>query len=145
MGKVEDLEKRIEQLEAQLEAAKPKPEPPPFVPKPHQHWDPTQAMSPPVRLTGREVYKKQSIEEANMEYSKDKNPVGTLMPLAEWLKQHPPAEPTPPSPNVGVTIPVDSKRPGQDLADAIAQGFANREKAEELAKLIDVANKLKGL
>ena len=120
MGKVEDLEKRIEQLEAQLEAAKPKPEPPPFVPKPHQHWDPTQAMSPPVRLTGREVYKKQSIEEANMEYSKDKNPVAA-------------------------TIPVDSKRPGQDLADAIAQGFANREKAEELAKLIDVANKLKGL
>ena len=61
-----------------------------------------------------------------MEYSKDKNPVGTLMPLAEWLKGRPQAaDPTP----VAATIPVDSKRPGQDLVDAISIGFANREKA----------------
>ena len=142
MSELDDLRKRLEALEAKLNPP-PAPGVPPR-PKFYAPHDPTEALSPPVRLTGREVYKKQSIEEANMEYSKDKNPVGTLMPLAEWLKQHPPAEPTPPPPNVSGTVPVDSKRPGQDLADAIAIGFANRERLAAIAEQLEIARKLRG-
>ena len=43
-----------------------------------------------------------------------------------------------------VTVPL-GKQPGIDAIDAIAKGFADRERLEEFAKLMDVANKLKGL
>ena len=65
-----------------------------------------------------------------------------LRPLAEFLSGKPSADP--PKAEAG-TVPRDGKVPGQDLMDAIARGFADRERAEELAKLVDVANKLRGL
>jgi hypothetical protein len=141
MSKIEDLEARIEQLEGQL-AAKAKAEVPPAPSKPWQHYDPTEAMSPPIRLTGRERYRTDlTPEQMRNEYSKYANPVGRLMPLAEFLNKGP--LPEPPKAEA-VTAPV-GKVPGIDAIDAIAKAFADRERAEELAKLVDVASKLKGL
>ena len=134
---IKKLEARIAELEAKVNP------PPPAPSKPWHSIDLTEQMAVPVRLTGREVYRDQSLAEANMEYSKDRNPVGTLRPLAEFLNKGPVAEPPPAS--VAATVPIDNKVPGQDLMDRIAQGFAERERAEELAKLVDVANKLRGL
>jgi hypothetical protein len=146
MSKVEDLEKRIAQLEAQLAAQpKPVPEPPP-VPKYYAPYDWTERMSPPVRLTGRERYREgQTIEEANNEFRKNANPVGTLRPLAEWLAaKEGAAAPAPAPAPVATTIPIGPQRDIRAV-DAVALGFERRERAEELAKLVDTMNKLKGL
>lgn len=61
----------------------------------------------------------------------------TLRPLARQSEEPPPAV-------GGGTVPL-GPQPGIAAIDAIAKGFAEREKLEELAKLVDVANKLKGL
>ena len=133
---IKKLEARIAELEAKVNP------PPPAPSKPWQSIDLTAQMAVPVKLTGHETYRDQSLAEANMEYSKDRNPVGTLRPLAEFLSGKPSADP--PKAEGGGTVPT-GQAPGIALIDAIAKGFADRERAEELAKLVDVANKLKGL
>jgi hypothetical protein len=125
---IKKLEARVAELEAKLN---PPPEVPPR-PRWYQPYDPTERMSPPVRLTGRERYRDQSLAEANAEFSK-MTTTPTLRPLV------PPSADPPPA--VATTVPIGPQR---DIAaiDAIALSFARREKEEELAKLVDVASKL---
>jgi hypothetical protein len=131
MTEIEELRARVAELEAKLNP----PAKPPFVPTPFQRFDPTEAMSPPIRLTGREQYKEQSREEALNEFRKEMT-LPTLRPLVP-----PPADPPPPA---ATTVPL-GQVPGVAAIDAIAKSFADREKLEELAKLVDVARRLKGL
>jgi hypothetical protein len=138
---LEALKRRVAELEAKLGIEQP-PAPKPFVPPPPRpYYDPTEAMSPPIRLTGREVYKKQSLAEANAEFRQAINPVGTLRPLAEFLSGGPSADPAPAA--VATTVPLG---PPRDIkyVDAIALGFAERERREALAQQLDVERKLKG-
>jgi hypothetical protein len=127
---LEALKRRVAELEAKLD---PKPQAP-FVRVPMPRYDFTEAASPPIRLTGREQYKQQSPEEALNEFRKEMT-LPTLRPLV------PPSE-QPPAP-VATTIPI-GKQPGIDVIDAIALGFAERERREALAQQLDVERKLKG-
>ena len=138
---IKKLEARIKELE---EKVNPHPAVPPTPSKPYQRYDPTEQLSPPVRLTGREQYRTDlTPEQALNDARKARNPVGQMMPLAQFLNKGQPL-PDPPPAVGGGTIPT-GKVPGIDHIDRIAKGFADRERAEELAKLVDVANKLKGL
>jgi hypothetical protein len=139
---VEALKRRVAALEAE-KAQKAQPEP---AARWHAPYDWTERMSPPVRRTGMERYRQdQTPEEALMEARKNANPLGTLRPLAEWLAERQPAAPVAEPPKAqAVTVPIGPP-PGIEAVDAIAKGFADRERLEELAKQIDIARKLKGL
>jgi hypothetical protein len=131
MSKVEDLEKRIEQLEAQLAKLNP-PAQAPFVRVPMPRYDFTEAASPPIRLSARELAgPKGSLDD----WRKEVTPP-TLRPLVP-----PSGQPPPP---VATTVPL-GQVPGIAVIDAIALGFDRREKAEEMAKQMDIARKLQGL
>jgi hypothetical protein len=136
---IKKLEARIAELEAKVN-----PEPKaPFVPKPYQQPDYTEGASSVVTDWMRDMARAVPTSVVRDIVNDFRGGPAQLQPLSEFLnKGRPVAEPPKAE---APTVPVDSKRPGQDLADAIAIGFANREKAEELAKLVDVANKLKGL
>jgi hypothetical protein len=134
---IKKLEARIVELEAKVN-------PPPAKPEPRWHapYDWTERMSPPIRRTEME---RRGPQGTDMEYRKFAHPVGELKPLAEWLAERQPAAPVVAAPPpVATTVPIG---PPRDIkaVDAIAAGFANREKLEELAKQIDIARKLKGL
>jgi hypothetical protein len=144
MSKIEDLEARIEQLEAQLEAKAAPPAAPEVPKKPWQPYDPTEAMSPPVRLTGREQYRTDLTPEQALNDAQKERTRSTMMPLAQFLNKGQPL-PEPPPAVGGGTIPRDGKVPGQDAIDRIARGFAEREKLEALANQADTLRKLKGL
>jgi hypothetical protein len=138
---IKKLEARIAELEAKVNPPAAAPEAPR---KPYQPPDYTAQFSPGVKLTGRERYRTdQTPEQALNDARKERNPVGRLMPLAQFLNKGQPL-PDPPPAVGGGTIPT-GKVPGIDHIDRIAKGFADRERAEELAKLVDVASKLKGL
>jgi hypothetical protein len=138
MTEIEELRARLAALEAKVN-----PEPKaPFVPKPYQRRDPTEGASSVVTPWMREMAQAVPTSVVRDIVNDFRGGPAQLRPLAEFLNKGPVAEPPKAE---AVTVPIDSKRPGQDLADAIAIGFANREKAEELAKLVDVANKLRGL
>jgi hypothetical protein len=133
---IKKLEARIAELEGKL-GIEPPPAPKPFVSKPYQPPDYTENASPPIRLTERErAGPMMSLEDS----AKMRSSVGTLRPLAEFLNGGRPDEPPKAAP-VATTTPL-GKVPGIDAIDAIAKAFADREKLEELAKLVDVATKL---
>jgi hypothetical protein len=135
---IKKLEARIKELE---EKVNPHPAVPPTPSKPYQRYDPTEQLSPPVRLTGREQYRTDlTPEEALNDARKERNPVGQMRPLAEFLSGKPSADPPPAQ---AVTVPVGPQR---DIGaiDAIARGFAEREKLEAIANQLDVARKLRG-
>jgi hypothetical protein len=139
MSKVEDLEKRIAELELKLN-------PPPAAPSvPSTPWQPrdfTENASPPIRRSEREQYRTDlTPEQARNEYSKHVNPVGRLTSLAEFLNKGPLPEP---APAVATTVPIGNV-PGLAAIDRIAEGFAEREKLEALANQVDTLRKLKGL
>jgi hypothetical protein len=130
-----DEAKRIAELEARLAALEGKVNPPtpaPFVPAPHFQYDPTAAMSPPIRRSGMERYRDQTPEEALNEFRK-MTTTPTLSPMVP---------PTDPPPARATTEPIGVV-PGLAAIDAIAKGFADREKLEQLANLADVASKLR--
>jgi hypothetical protein len=137
MTEIEELRARLAALEAKVDP----PAKPEFVRTPMPRYDPTEAMSPAVRLTGREEYKKQTIEEANAEFRQSIGGVGTLKPLAEFLSGGRPAEPAPVA--TATTVPL-GQPPGIAVIDAIATGFEMRERAEEIAKQLQIARTLKG-
>jgi hypothetical protein len=133
---IKKLEARIVELEAKVN-------PPPAKPEPRWHapYDWTERMSPPIRRTEME---RRGPQGTDMEYRKFAHPVGELKPLAEWLAERQPAAPVVAAPPpVATTVPIG---PPRDIkaVDAVAAGFARREKLEELAKQIDIARKLKG-
>ena len=122
---IKKLEARIAELEAKVN-----PEPKaPFVAPPYQAPDYTEAASSVTMPWMLEMAKAVPTDLVRAIVNDFRGGPAQLRPLK------PPSE----------EPPKDSKRPGQDLMDAIARGFAERERAEELAKLVDVANKLKGL
>jgi hypothetical protein len=139
-----DEAKRIAELEAKLAALEAKVNPQPAKPEPRWHapYDWTERMSPPIRRTEME---RRGPQGSDMEYRKFAHPLGELKPLAEWLAERQPAGPVAaPAPAKAVTVPIGPP-PGIAAIDAIAAGFANREKLEELAKQIDIARKLLGM
>jgi hypothetical protein len=137
---IKKLEARIKELE---EKVNPQPAAPPTPSKPYQRYDPTEQLSPPVRLTGREQYREdQTPEEALNDARKERNPVGQMMPLAQFLNKGQPLPELPPA--QAVTVPISNKQPGIDAVDAIALSFARREREEEIAKALDVARRLRG-
>ena len=136
---LEALKARIEELERRLNPPAPAPEAPR---KPFQMPDYTEQMTPRIKPTYQEPREGQTLAEANMEFRKYANPVGTPMPLAQFLNQ---GRPLPePEPAQAVTVPVSNKQPGIDAVDAIAQGFADRQRLEELAQHVDALRKLAG-
>jgi hypothetical protein len=129
--------KRIEELEAKLAALEAKVNPPakpPFVPKPYQQPDYTENATRVVMPWMLEMARAVPTSLIR-DIVRDGGPA-QLRPLA------PP--PSDPPPAVATTVPIGPP-PGVAAIDAIAKGFADREKAEELAKLLDVASKLKGV
>ena len=134
MSKIEELEARIKELEAKVN---PPPAPPPFVPKtPYQQRDYTEAASNVVMPWMLEMAKAVPTDLVRDIVNDFRAGPATLRPLV------PPSEEPPPA--VATTVPL-GKQPGIDAIDAIAKGFADRERLEEFAKLVDVASKLKGL
>jgi hypothetical protein len=134
---VEALKRRVAELEGKLNP----PPPPPPIPRWYQPYDWTERMSPPIRRTEME---RRGPRGSDMEYRKFAHPVGELKPLAEWLAERQPAAPAAESPKAqAVTVPIGPP-PGIEAVDAIAKGFADRERLEELAKQIDIARKLLG-
>jgi hypothetical protein len=136
---IKKLEARIVELEAKVS-------PPPAKPEPRWHappYDWTERMSPPVRLT--EMERRMATKGSDEEYRKFAHPVGELKPLAEWLAERQPTAPVvaAPAPAKAVTVPLGPPR-DIDKVDAIAKAFADRERAEELAKQIEIAKTLLG-
>ena len=136
---IKKLEARIAELEAKVN-----PEPKaPFVAPPYQQRDLTEAASSVTMPWMKEMAQALPTSVVRDIVNDFRGGPAQLQPLSEFLnKGRPVADP---SPAVGGTVPRDNKVPGQDLMDAIARRFADRERAEEIAKLVDVANKLKGL
>jgi hypothetical protein len=132
MGKVEDLEKRIAELEAKLEPPPPKA---PFVPPPRQHYDPTEGATnvvTPWMLEMARAVPTSLVRDIVKDFGRGPTQLKPMVPPGE------------PPPAVASTVPIGPPA-GIQHVDAIAKGFADREKLEELAKLMDVASKLRGL
>jgi hypothetical protein len=126
---LESLKKRV----AELEAAKPAPIPP----RPQYYAPPDHTAHMHVRLdSGISDDVVRSIVADN------RGPQGPRSMIPEKKTVAPPVErgsgwrDPPPSPQ---------QVPGISAIDAIAKGFADREKMEQLAQLADVASKLRGL
>ena len=136
MSKIEDLEKRIAELESKLSPKPEAPEVPKWTPPSIDH---TAHFAPMIKPTHHAPREGQSLAEANAEFRSATRGVGELTSLAEFLNKGPLPEPAPAE---AVTVPIGPP-PGTKYVDAIAKGFADRERAEELAKLVDVANKLR--
>jgi hypothetical protein len=91
-------------------------------------------MSPPIRRSGMERYRDQSPEAALNEFRK-MTTTPTLSPMVP-PSEHPPAA-------VAKTEPI-GQPPGIAAIDAIAKGFADRERLAAIAEQMDVARKLRG-
>jgi hypothetical protein len=131
MSELDDLKKRLAVLEAKLEIEPPPPAKPFVPPPPRPYYDPTEAMSPPIRIS--EWERRNSPKQSAEEFRKSLYP--------QQLPTVAPADPVPPA--VGVTVPIGPP-PGIAAIDAIAKGFADRERAEAIANQMDVARKLMG-
>jgi hypothetical protein len=130
MTEIEELRARLAALEAKVN-----PEPKaPFVPKPYQQRDPTEGASSVVTPWMREMAQAVPTSLVRDIVNDFRGGPAQLRPLAPQNEE--------PPPTVATTVPIGPQR---DIAaiDAIAKGFADRERAEELAKLVDVAAKLK--
>jgi hypothetical protein len=129
MSEIEELRKRLEALEAKVN---PTPKPP-FVPKPYQKPDYTEALTKIVMPWMEEMARAVPTSVVRDIVRDFGAGPAKLKPLV------PPSDP-PPAP--ATTIPLGAQR-DIGAVDAIAVSFANRERAEELAKALDTMNKLK--
>jgi hypothetical protein len=137
MTEIEELRARLAALEAKVN-----PEPKaPFVPKPYQQRDLTEGASSVVTPWMREMAQAVPTSLVRDIVNDFRGGPAQLRPLAEFLNKGPVAEPPL---AVATTVPL-GPQPGIAAVDAIAKGFADREKLEELAKLADIAAKLKDL
>jgi hypothetical protein len=130
--RIAELEARIVELEAKLNP----PAKPPFVPPPYQKPDYTEAATKvvmPWMLEMARAVPTSLIRDIVKDFGSGPAQLRPLVP--------PSADPPP---AVATTVPLGPP-PGIAAIDAIAKGFADREKIEELAKQIDIARKLKGL
>jgi hypothetical protein len=128
---MEALKRRVAELEAKLDPPAPKP----FVPQPRQHFDPTEGASSVVTPWMLEMARAVPTSLVRDIVNDFRGGPTVPKPLV------PPGDPPPP---VATTTPLG---PPRDIkyVDAIALGFAERERREALAQQLDVERKLKGL
>jgi hypothetical protein len=128
MSEIEELRKRIEQLEAE----KPKPIPP----RP-QYW------APPDYTKNFHVPIASVIDDRTV---RDIARAGAAAAPSSTIPEKKTIAPPVERGNGWRDVPAKPQRvPGIAAIDAIAKGFADREKTEQLAQLADVASKLRGL
>jgi hypothetical protein len=129
--RIAELEARIAELEAKVDP----PAKPPFVPKPYQKPDYTENATKvvmPWMLEMARAVPTSLIREIVKDFGSGPAQLRPLVP--------PSADPPP---AVATTVPLG---PPRDIkyVDAIALGFAERERREALAQQLDVERKLKG-
>jgi hypothetical protein len=129
---MEALKRRIEELEAKVNPPASKP----FVPQPRQHYDPTEGATnvvTPWMLEMARAVPTSLVRDIVNDFRGGPTVPKPLVPPSEE-----------PAPAQATTVPLGLS-PHVKYVDAVALGFAERERAEAIAHQLDIARKLKGL